>query len=126
MEEVGQGRFGRSAPVYSVPGTATESAAPIDPLAAVVVVAAAAGLADWLLQLPELADWLGRLRGQRELHGLHWTAAQLQPGAALEPAAATAAAAPATELSTGGKDERREEKQGEERIKKSRVGNAQR
>lgn len=125
MEEVGQGCFGRSAPVYSVPGTATESAAPIDPLAAVVVVAAA-GLADWLLQLPELADWLGRLRGQRELHGLHWTAAQLQPGAALEPAAATAAAAPATELSTGGKDEREEEKQGEERIKKSRVGNAQR
>lgn len=122
MEEVGQGRFGRSAPVYSVPGTATESAAPL----AAVVVVAAAGLADWLLQLPELADWLGRLRGQRELHGLHWTAAQLQPGAALEPAAATAAAAPATELSTGGKDERREEKQGEERIKKSRVGNAQR
>ncbi len=112
MEEVGQGHFGLSVPVCSVPvpGTATGPAALFVPPAA---AAAAAGLADWLLRLPELADWLGRLRGQHERRGLRWTAAQLQPGAAPEPAAATTAAALAKELSTG--KERGEERRGEER-----------
>lgn len=71
----------------------------------------AAGLVDWLLQRPEPADWLGRLRERRELHGPHWTAAQQQPEAVPEPAAATTAAAPAVKLSAnqrGGKEERRQ------------------
>ena len=107
--EVGQGHFGLSVPVCSVPvpGTATGPAAlSVPPAAAAAAAAAAAGLADLLLRLPELADWLGRLHGQREQRGLRWTAAQLQPGAAPEPAAATTAAGLATELSTG-KDEKR-------------------
>ncbi len=114
MEEVGQGHFGLSVPVCSVPvpgavtGPAALSAAP--PAAA--AVAAAAGLADLLLRLPELADWLGRLHVQHERRGLRWTAAQLQQGAALEPVAATTAAVLATELSTG---EKKEERRGEER-----------
>lgn len=100
MEEAGRGHSERSALVCSVPvpGTATGPADPFVPPAD-----AAAGLADLLL--PELADWLGRLRGQRERRGLHWTAAQLQPGAAPEPAAATSAAVLATEPSTGGEGE---------------------
>ena len=106
--EVGQGHFGLSVPVCSVPvpGTATGPAAlSVLPAAA---AAAAAGLADLLLRLPELADWLGRLRGQRERRGLRWTAAQLQPGVAPEPAAATTAAGQATELSTGKEEKRRD------------------
>lgn len=104
--EVGQGHFGLSVPVCSVPvpGTAIGPAALSVPPAV-----AAAGLADLLLRLPELADWLGRLRGQRERRGLRWTAAQLQPGAAPEPAAATTAAGLATELSAGKEEKRRDE-----------------
>lgn len=99
MVELGQGRFGLTVPVCSVPvlGTVTGPAAPFVPPAAAAV---AAGLDDLLLRLPELADWLGRLHGQHERHGLRLTAEQLQPGAAPEPAAATTAAALATKLST--------------------------
>lgn len=106
MVELGQGRFGLTVPVCSVPvlGTVTGPAAlfvpPAAAAAAAVAAAVAAGLDDLLLRLPELADWLGRLHGQHERHGLRLTAEQLQPGAAPEPAAATTAAAPATKLST--------------------------
>ncbi len=116
MEEVGQGHFGLSVPVCSVPvpGTATGPAALSAPPAAAAAAAVAAGLADLLLRLPELADWLGQLHVQHERRGLRWTAAQLQPGAALEPAAATTAAVLATALSTGKEkgEERRREKRG--------------
>lgn len=103
MEEVGRGHFGCSLPVCSVPGTASEPAG---------LFAAAAGFADLLLQLLELADWPGQLHGQRGPHGLHWTAAQRQPGVAPEPAAKATAAVPAAGLSTG-KEEGKEE--GEDR-----------
>lgn len=105
MEELGQGHFGLSVPVCSVPvpGIATGPAALFVPPAA----AAAAGLGDLLLRLPELADWLGQPRGQHERHGLHLTAAQLQPGAVPEPAAATTAAVLAIKLSTAEKKKKR-------------------
>lgn len=99
MEEVGQGHFGCFAPVCSVPVPGTEPSALSVLYVAVAVAFAAAGLADLLLQLPELADWLERRHGQHELHGLHWTAARQQPGAVPEPAAATAVAALAIKLS---------------------------
>lgn len=109
MEELGQGHFGLSVPVCSVPvpGIATGPVALFVPPAA-----AAAGLGDLLLQLPELDDWLGQPHGQHERHALHLTAAQLQPGAAPEPAAATTAAVLAIKLSTAEKTE--EERIGEE------------
>lgn len=93
----------------SVPGTATGRAALSVPPAA----AAAVGLGDLLLRLPELADWLGQLHGQRERHGLRLTAARLQPGAVPEPAAAATAAALEAELSAG--EEKGKERKGKRR-----------
>lgn len=56
---------------------------------------------DW----PVVADWLQRLRER------HWSAAPLLPGAAPEPAGATAAAVQVTELPAGEGTKEREKKQ---------------
>lgn len=112
-EEPGQRHFGQFVPVCSVPGTVTGPAALSVPPAA--AAAAAVGLGDLLLRLPELADWLGQLHGQRERHGLRLTAARLQPVAVPEPAAAATAAALEAELSAG-------EEKGKEREGKRRSG----
>lgn len=111
---MGQGHFGCSAPVCSVPVPGTEPAALSVPLAD------AAGPADLPPQLPELADWLERLRERRELRGLRWTAARRRPGAAPGPAVAAAAAAPAVKPSAagGGGQGREEDREVEEEAEK--------
>lgn len=106
-------------------GIETGTAAP----SALQPAAAAAGLGDSSLQLPELADWPERRRGQRGRRALHLSAARLRPGAAPEPAAAATAAAPeaepsASERGRSGERSRGEDGQREEKDKAKRVQKA--